>query len=641
MKSVLTVDTLKEDENISWAAYHSSLQQQPTSKDSVSLISLLPLFPDQTKSVAMIRHSMNVVKDAVEILNPGQVPIVAVDQPLYAVAKQIQWNWPETHGEDHFIIMFGGLHIEMTALKMLGDLLEGSGWIGALVQAEVATSGTANSFLRASHVTRTRRAHQITASALYLLLQKAYSEYCDSLTDGNEQISLEEWCTKKSASCPHFHFWYIILQLELMVMIYVRAIREGNFLLYTNALKKLVPWFFALNHTHYARWIPVHLCDMARLETAHPYVYGQFMKGNFTVKKTMHNFSFIALDHAHEQNNASVKGDGGAVGLTENRTALRRWMVSGPEMARVIGEFEAASEERKKADTRHHEQTRFAQKAFARDVRALTGVIQEMSNPFCENSMDLLVLDTRDVADEAIVDTVRKIEKLGQDQYDTYISERLVNQMKHIDDPIPRNNLSLFSQPVVREKSRVQQQIKSLKSDCSLFSRLYIASQLREGDIEEFFAHENQAYPPALSQMGKLRSGTKSDLVRCLENLAPSQMNSSNPTLQVLIIDGAAVVNMLRPGTANTFSDYEKEVFSPYIKHQLHHVCRLDIVWDQYFPDSLKTETRAKRGKGVRRRVEPSSVIPGKWEEFLCIDANKVELFSFLATHLLSLDTEK
>ncbi len=188
-----------------------------------------------------------------------------------------------------------------------------------------------------------------------------------------------------------------------------------------------------------------------------------------------------------------MKGDGGAVGLTENRTALRRWMVSGPEMARVIGEFEAASEERKKADTRHHEQTRFAQKAFARDVRALTGVIQEMSNPFCENSMDLLVLDTRDVADEAIVDTVCKIEKLDQDQYDTYISERLVNQMKHIDDPIPRNNLSLFSQPVVREKSRVQQQIKSLKSDCSLFSRLYIASQLREGDIEEFFAHENQA----------------------------------------------------------------------------------------------------------------------------------------------------
>ena len=36
-------------------------------------------------------------------------------------------------------------------------------------------------------------------------------------------------------------------------------------------------------------------------------------------------FSGIAIDQAHEQNNASVKGDGGAVGLTENLAALRRW----------------------------------------------------------------------------------------------------------------------------------------------------------------------------------------------------------------------------------------------------------------------------------------------------------------------------
>ena len=38
----------------------------------------------------MIRHSMNVVKKAVDILNPGQVPIITVDQPLLTIAKQIQ-----------------------------------------------------------------------------------------------------------------------------------------------------------------------------------------------------------------------------------------------------------------------------------------------------------------------------------------------------------------------------------------------------------------------------------------------------------------------------------------------------------------------------------------------------------------------
>ena len=64
------------------------------------------------------------------------------------------------------------------------------------------------------------------------------------------------------------------------------------------------------------------------------------MKGHFTVKKTSHEFSNLAIDQAHDQNNAVVKDDGGAVGLTECPTALQRWMVSGPEMARVINDFE-------------------------------------------------------------------------------------------------------------------------------------------------------------------------------------------------------------------------------------------------------------------------------------------------------------
>ena len=98
---------------------------------------------------------------------------------------------------------------------------------------------------------------------------------------------------------------------------------------------------------------------------------------------------------------------------------------------------------------------------------------------------------------------------------------------------------------------------------------------------------------------------------------------------------------MLRPGAAKKFSDYAKQVFTPYIMSQLQHVSRLDVVWDEYFPESLKAETRSKRGKGVRRCVEPHNAITGNWQEFLRIDDNKVELFSFLATCVTALDTGK
>ena len=86
----------------------------------------------------------------------------------------------------------------------------------------------------------------------------------------------------------------------------------------------MLPWFFALSHTNYACWLPVHLRDMSALQQTAPGVFLQFEKGLFTVHKSPRRFSAIAIDQAHEQNNGMVKGDSGTVGLAKNPRALRR-----------------------------------------------------------------------------------------------------------------------------------------------------------------------------------------------------------------------------------------------------------------------------------------------------------------------------
>ena len=65
----------------------------------------------------------------------------------------------------------------MAALSVLGNWLEDSGWTSALVQANIASPGVVNSFVKGSNVKRTRRAHQVTAAALYSLLTQAYDDY--------------------------------------------------------------------------------------------------------------------------------------------------------------------------------------------------------------------------------------------------------------------------------------------------------------------------------------------------------------------------------------------------------------------------------------------------------------------------------
>ena len=152
----------------------------------------------------------------------------------------------------------------MTALKVLGDWLEDTGWVEALVQAKVASAGTADSFLKAFHITRTRHAHQVTASSMYILLNRSYAHY---------QESLEPECR----NVPQFYFWHTALQLELLVFTFVRSLCVAHFALYVGCLTKLTTLFFRLDHTNYARWVPVHIRDMLSQSTINPEAVMEFM----------------------------------------------------------------------------------------------------------------------------------------------------------------------------------------------------------------------------------------------------------------------------------------------------------------------------------------------------------------------------
>jgi len=54
------------------------------------MMSLLPLLAEAAHSVAVIKHGMTVAMKAVERLNQGQAAVIAFDQPIYGLAKEIQ-----------------------------------------------------------------------------------------------------------------------------------------------------------------------------------------------------------------------------------------------------------------------------------------------------------------------------------------------------------------------------------------------------------------------------------------------------------------------------------------------------------------------------------------------------------------------
>ena len=86
---------------------------------------------------------------------------------------------------------------------------------------------------------------------------------------------------------------------------------------------------------------------------------------------------------------------------------------------------------------------------------------------------------------------------------------------------------------------------------------------------------------------------------------------------------------MIKPIAVCTFKEYADQIFFKFIRNRLQHVNRIDVMWDQYWDESIKGFTRTQRGTGVRRRVAENVKIPSQWFQFLRDIRNKEVLFHF------------
>jgi hypothetical protein len=316
-------------------------------------------------------------------------------------------------------------------------------------------------------------------------------------------------------------------------------------------------------------------------------------------------------------------------------------MLSGPELSRMIHQFEdqflPSQDPDNPKNFQNHEAGKAAQKTFHRQVKSLCEVIRRSGNPFLDDFPELVTLDSRDCADINVVESIAKLEQTGNEQYQKYVTDVIQNCTRSIQDPLKKNNLPLFRKNQKKATLNKGKKIAVLKSNLNLFAQLYVALQSRDGDMREFFSHEVQSFPPAISEFGKLRlPNAKSDLLKCIQPDI-NRDNADPPTqFDCKVLDGAVIVHSLPTIEASTFNDYAEKVFIPHIQCQLYQNKRVDIVWDTYVPDSLKNATREKRGEGARRKVAGQTKLPKNWTMFLRDPQNKSELFSFLTTKVAS-----
>ena len=83
--------------------------------------------------------------------------------------------------------------------------------------------------------------------------------------------------------------------------------------------------------------------------------------------------------------------------------------------------------------------------------------------------------------------------------------------------------------------------------------------------------------------------------------LVTSEKDEVNTEASVL--EGSVLVNILKPGAANTFEEYSETVFNPAALQDLKEHIRIDVIFDSYKEKSLKLSPRKKRGKAFEEKL--------------------------------------
>ena len=115
------------------------------------------------------------------------------------------------------------------------------------------------------------------------------------------------------------------MDMVRILLLFIRAQREGNWDFHLYAFGKMLPFFHRYDHTNYARWGPVYLAQMMQLPEE---VQTEFDKGNWVVKGSPRRFNQVDPDQSQERLNGTGKRGGGIPGITRTTSALFRWTLS-------------------------------------------------------------------------------------------------------------------------------------------------------------------------------------------------------------------------------------------------------------------------------------------------------------------------
>lgn len=443
-------------------------------------------------------------------------------------------------------------------------------------------------------------------------------------------------------------YWVNYMIMVELILQFIKAERQGNWELHLQTTTSLVPYFHAMDRTNYARWLPIYLADMNQLEEQHPAVHNEFVDGNHAIARSYQPFSQVWTDMALEQSiNLDSKSKGGIIGISQKESALERWFLTCHERSSIT----TACKEMCgiQDDDRIGTHKEAGKGRIQRDEQVVQNIVQSITSGLVKNPFEidtdyaerqpLLNIVSGTVMPGSDAEKLVNFHAIGKQQMLKFVDERLNSNELKLWDPLPQLKIKTFASLTKKTNVKTKdEKVITIKADRDLFARLVIASNSRNINLKEVLKYELSLIPVSLAYNdGSLRKSNKHLLLPELEkkvNVQP-RLPVCNPSrATAYMIDALANIQMLRFAAVNTFGELAEKHFE-LITAPLSVDCkRVDVVFDQYKDQSIKSGERKKRGvtTGLEVKIHsPNTPVPKQWLKYIGNPVNKSNLCNFLS----------
>ena len=568
----------------------------PTEFSLGPLIDQVPSHPDTVLTTLLYCESV-LTKAGMDYI------ILCADMQLFKVATHIKWADPLRWQK--LIMIPGDMHLLMSFLGCIGTLMKGSGLEEILVSAY---SGVSNMLSGKAWPKALRGYRMVTAALLTPLLEgddKTYEEIHEGLETARRHPTGRLWVDG-------------LITPTIIAHLFIRAQREGNWLLRMHCLKRMLGYFFAAGHWQYARYISWHMVEMDFALPAS--VKADFLNGSHVCRHSRGSWNAVPLDQYGEQTYIRYgKSKGGLVGLTLSPNQVHEWVMSYHICHQVSILMDQMCDNSTSCETapdtkcQHKEEGRRRAMLDKEDRGKIKEHLSKFPNPLSTDCEKLFNIVNGMVATEDI--NVHKVTEIGDQMASSFI------------DSLPAD----FHTPVKRKIQTMEKLKRGIKVGSStiydlqtVYARLLIISQHRSVCLKDIFQYELCAVPSALfDEYGDMRTGNKAILA---DKLPASFVDSVHPDVE--IVDGNALIyHSIWPkgGTVQNLADNM-------VKRIGTTNYRVLIVFDRYWENSTKSHERQRRVSSVapyQLKLTINTKLPSR-DAVMHSTENKKQLISLL-----------